>query len=369
MSILRRWHYNPDPHNSLSLAIAAWAARRAAPPEFRERSSIFEARAVRILRDEINYGTFEPSDMFASNFLGWLSYTTCSRESTASVHFTGSLALLRLFLDPPAARFRIVETSVSTFLNLFGPFIIDCANAWTVRNGETPIRNTSFSQRSNNFNELLRVDDAGLWCSGILEAANSTLGNVLEVLLVRICEVAKGEEEGDFARDGVQAAIQYVREELADVDLRDALRTIHASFHEIPLNHTTVERQMVTRLFHRLRSSLFVLALLENQSIQVGIKTPKARFLSKVIIQFCYSHAIRRGGPIEDYYLISWHNFSHLLLGGLGLSNEYQYCTYFGDEANRSAELGYSRACFHWEGGKCEEFTGILGNRGSGTSS
>ena len=43
------------------------------------------------------------------------------------------------------------------------------------------------------------------------------------------------------------------------------------------------------------------------------------RHLAKILISY---QSIRRGGPIEDYYLISWYNFSHLLLEGMALSQE-----------------------------------------------
>lgn len=58
---------------------------------------------------------------------------------------------------------------------------------------------------------------------------------------------------------------------------------------------------------------------LEQDSIQFGVTTPEARYLANVLVSCCRSQAIRRGGPIEDYYLISWHNYSHLMLGGMTL--------------------------------------------------
>src|SRR5947207_9313504 len=67
---------------------------------------------------------------------------------------------------------------VSDLVLMLGPFIMDCANAWTTRNGVVPQRCPKFDQRVKYFDMLHSVDNSGMWYSGILEAANSTLGNV-----------------------------------------------------------------------------------------------------------------------------------------------------------------------------------------------
>ena len=94
-------------------------------------------------------------------------------------------------------------------------------------------------------------------------------------------------------------------------------------------DHTTVEGQLITRIFHRLRCVLLCLSILESPTVQFGVMTQKAQYLGKIVISFCQKQAIGRGGPIEHYYLISWHNFTHLLLGGLALAiDDYSECKY-----------------------------------------
>ena len=84
---------------------------------------------------------------------------------------------------------------------------------------------------------------------------------------------------------------------------------------------------MITRVFHRLRCVLLLLSVFEAPSIQLGVLTQKSQYLGKIVLSFCRKQAIRRGGPIEDYYLVSWHNFTHLLLGGMALDvEEYPEC-------------------------------------------
>ena len=82
-------------------------------------------------------------------------------------------------------------------------------------------------------------------------------------MLTCICEVGKGdegkgEEEGDPARHGVDTILQYVRAELGDTDLQKALKAIYSSFQGSQTDHTTVERQSITRLFHGLRCVLLL---------------------------------------------------------------------------------------------------------------
>src|SRR5208282_2168306 len=137
-------------------------------------------------------------------------------------------------------------------------------------NGAVPQRRTTFEQRVKYFDQLR--SDSGVWHSGILEAANSTLGNVLEVLLSCVCQVARKEMEQDFAaRNTVNDVLQYVRAELGDVDLHSALQAISHSFQGEQTDHRTVEGQLITRLFHRVRCVLLLLTILEDeQSIQNG---------------------------------------------------------------------------------------------------
>jgi len=257
-------------------------------------------------------------EVFAANLLGWVAYSTCSYGADAYVHFSGSLAMLTFLMDPK----QLNQQSLSSDLATFGPFIMDCANAWTTRNGGIPQRLTSFGQRVKYFDQLFGSDNPGIWHCGTLEAANATLGNLMEITLRVVSEFARNEEEESASRSRADEVVQYVRAELGDADLHAGLMTIYRSFQGELTNHATVEGQLITRVFHRLRCVLLLLAILEQPSIQVGVSTAKAQYLGKVVISFCRKQAIRRNGPIEDYYLISWHNFSHLLLGGMCLTME-----------------------------------------------
>jgi hypothetical protein len=254
-------------------------------------------------------------DIFAANLLGWIAYSTCSKEIDASVHFKGSMAVLSFILKPVRSRIR----PISEILKTFGPFVLDCANAWATRHGIIPHRCTKFERRVKYFDELRRFENSGMWYTGILEAANATLGNLLEVSLSCVCQLAKREKELDFNRDNVDAVLQYVRAEIGDIDLHHALVAIDQSFQGEQTNHTTVEGQLITRLFHRARCVLLLITILEQDSIQNGVTASEVRYLARILVSCCWSHLIQRDGTIEDYYLISWHNFSHLLLGGMAL--------------------------------------------------
>jgi hypothetical protein len=300
---------------ALRYAVLAWQSRRLNAREFVEKAvGSFMARACRYLDWAFQY-TGEPSlAAFTTLLLGWLAYSTCAQEVAPPKHFTGSLNFLTACVDEAQA----LNKSLSESLTTYGPFIIDCANAWESRHGRIPVRLTQFSQRVNYFNEL-HDDNPDEWHLGILEAANSTLGNLMEVALTWVYNIALREVEFNFSRDNVPDVLQYIRSELGDVDLHASLKTLNASFQGAQTNHSTVEGQLITRIFHRLRCILLLLTLLESESIGLGTITPKAKFIATSTIRYCRSQAIRRDGPIEDYYLISWHNFSHLLLGGIAL--------------------------------------------------
>jgi hypothetical protein len=144
----------------------------------------------------------------------------------------------------------------------------------------------------------------------------------MEISLRIIHEAARSEANEVFARNGVEEALEYIRAELGDFELQDGLRTIYRSFQGSQTNHSTIEGQLITRIFHRLRCVLLLLTILEGPDIQFGVSSLKAQYLGRTILSFCRIQSIPRGGTNEDYYLVSWHNFTHLLLGGLALANE-----------------------------------------------
>jgi hypothetical protein len=308
-----------QPTYVLIFTVLAWSARQTTPSEYRKQSSIYRAKAVRKLNIHLGSTavTLECGFAFASNLLGWVAYSTCSEEVEAHVHFRGSLAILGCLIDTATNRGPL-EAQLITF----GPFIIDCANAWAVRHGIVPQRSTTFAQRVNYFDALSSTTNSNAWYSGTLEAANSTLGNLFEVALTSVYRLARQESEFDYTRPAINDVLHYVRAELGDPDLHKALQTLYQNFQGQSTNHTTVDGQLITRLFHRLRCVLLLLTILEAPSIHEGVTCAKSNFLARKIISFCHNQAIRRGGPIEDYYLISWHNFSHLVLGGMALSRQ-----------------------------------------------
>jgi hypothetical protein len=297
----------------LGFAILAWSVRRAEPCLFRQKLSIYMFDAIRSLNRCMEYHNYYHQMVLASNLLGWLAYTTCSDLTQAHEHFKGSIALLNFFIEenwvPELRR-----------ISVLGPFVLDCANAWAMRHGGIPQRRTSFAQRIKYFDEFSLPDHGGAWHSSSLEAANSTLGNLLEVALSFTKKLAESESHEDLSRANVADILQYMMSELGDPDLHRTLQTLRDHFQGANTNHTIVEGQLITRIFHRLRCVLLLLAVLEAPTIDQGVTSPKARFIGTKVISICRIQTIRRGGLIEDYYLMSWHNFTHLLLGGMTLS-------------------------------------------------
>ena len=53
----------------------------------------------------------------------------------------------------------------------------------------------------------------------------------------------------------------------------------------------------------------------------MGIDSPDTVRMAKTIISQLKRQSTLNGAPIIDYYMISWHNYSHLLLGGIALYN------------------------------------------------
>lgn len=301
---------------TLTYVIRTWLVRKLPPEDYRIRFPLLLLTSVSSLADMVVQGPNEP-EVFAANLLGWLAYSSGSHETDSHLHFNGSLGLLLHVLES--------QDSMSNDLATCGPFVIDCANAWATRNGGIPNRCTTFAQRVNYFEDLFRVNPtSNIWYSGILEAANATLGNLMEISLRTVLDLARQEEDGPSSRLGLAVAEQYVRAELGDPDLQAGLQAIFRSFQGLGTGHSTVEGQMITRVFHRLRCVLLLFAVLEAPSIQLGVMTQKAQYLGRIVISFCRKQAIRRSGPIEDYYLSSWHNFTHLLLGGIALRDDEQ---------------------------------------------
>ena len=145
---------------------------------------------------------------------------------------------------------------VSHMLTVFGPFILDCLNAWEIRNRVLPLRCTDFSQRVQYFTFLRQMILGPASLAGVYEAVNSTLGNLLEIGLscfacVAVMEMAHQERQSSV----VSAVLQYIiPAELADPNLLQALtfiqhdrRTCHTSE-----RYKTIQGQLSTRFFHSL---------------------------------------------------------------------------------------------------------------------
>jgi hypothetical protein len=320
-------HYAVESLNRVWVLLAC-SARRLPNPAHADDISEYIARTVRGLGWKVSFRRIQPHDSLVANTLAWVVYSTCTHETEAHIHFNGSMGILTYCMSEDCGY-------QSEILATFGPFIIDCVNAWTTRHGGIPQRCTTFKQRVNYFHELFLVDPAGTWYSSVLEAVNAILGNLMEISLRTIYEAARSEAEEIYVRNGVEEALEYIRAELGDFELQDDLRTIYRSFQGSQTNHTTVEGQLITRIFHRLRYILLLSTILESPGIQFGISSLKVQYLGRTILSFCRIQSIPRDGSTEDYYLM-WYNFTHLLLGGMTLTNdEHPDCKTLVSLANR----------------------------------
>jgi hypothetical protein len=306
--------------NPLTAVTSALKARCLETKDFRKVAYFYADLAGNLLRKDlvaraVYYTPAYHNDVISSNLLAWLCYSGFgTEEGDTSYYFRLAYSLSRA----PRYLFESTDYILTSY------FTCDCANAWLTRNGEIPPRLTTFDQRVQYFDSfipslLARV--AGEPFPNLLEAANSTLGNLMEVALGWACRFSKSEFAGGVDGVKLDQVLLYIRSELGDRDLHAALQTLYQSFQGPNTNHTTVEGQLITRLFHRLRSVLFLHAVLSARSITEGFQHPDVAVIAKKIVFFCHKQVIRRGGPIEDYFLLSWHNFSYLLLGGTGLRN------------------------------------------------
>ena len=247
----------------------AWITRRLPPEVHTLRFPYYPHRSIKELSWAIRRPVrgFGQSEVLASNLLAWLSYSGCN-ETDAHLHFAGSLGILLYLLelqDPSSRRGKGPTGDLTTY----GPFIIDCANAWATRNGGTPTRSTTFAQRVDYFDNLFQVTSTeNIWYSGILEAGNATLGNLMEISLRTVLDLVRLEAQGRNTRFGLEATEHYIRAELGDPDLQAGLQAIFRTFQGLGTDHTTVEGQLITRIFHRLRCVLLCLSILESPAVQ-----------------------------------------------------------------------------------------------------
>ena len=103
------------------------------------------------------------------------------------------------------------------------------------------------------------------------------------------------------------------------IEAGNELRSSMANMYK---NHSIVEGQLITRLFHRLLCVLLLHTMLSADSIHIGALLPNAIFLAKKVVAFCRMQVIRPDGEIEDYYLQSWHSFSYIMLGCMALPKD-----------------------------------------------
>jgi hypothetical protein len=308
------------PCEALINAVLAWACRQFGAEFFGRHGLGYIAKARRALHTTLTQPeVLKDGDLFAGNILSWVGYSTTSKdsESTVRTHMDGSLAIL----DHIWNLSRNGGPHLSDSIVLFGPFIIDCASIWSTRYGSFPSRHTSFQQRVKYFDHLrLLTDKLGIH-SAVREAINSTLGNLLELLLSGISKVARYENAGDMSNQSVRnSVILYVEAELGDPALLRALISTKREFLKNK-NLKSVDEQWILRSFHRLRCILLLLSIFRAPTISEGVDSVNTAKVAKDLISHLRAQSIPRWAPIQDYYLISWHNYSHLLLGGMALSN------------------------------------------------
>jgi len=342
-SVLIPWINTIDghPHIARTAATQALRAIQGSPSDCRENLEFFFNLAAgtldRCLNGICTFAMFasrhsdeyrRASDsIIASTLLAWIAYSADIAESSASSYFMTAYA--QVFRTTANANANGIDLSSSSAelgqresaYCLYSSFALDCANAWLIRNGMYPPRTTTFAQRKLYFTHFEDLNSA-TWHPATLEAANTTLGNLFEVCLTAALQFAKNELNLNFSREGADNVLQYIRAELGDADLHRALKDLYRSHQGTNTNHTTVVGQLTTRLFHRLRCVLLLHEILSQDSIYTGAQTPEAINVATKIVGFCGKQVIRRGGPIEDYYLQSWHNFSYLMLGGMGLPDD-----------------------------------------------
>jgi len=326
-----------DVETARTAAALALRAMHRSPFEFREDLELFFKLAAASLDRCLNRnftiwdGTFlatwtATDSVIASNLLAWVTYSANVAESNTSYYFSLSYAQVRLppwdLTRKPSSQRLVYETNDErTRYNLYALFALDCANAWLIRNRTCPPRTTTFTQREHYFTHFEKLTSRE-WHSGTLEAANATLGNLFEVSLTAVLRFAKKESNLNFSRKGADKILQYIRSELGDADLNRALKELYRSHQGKNTDHTTVVGQWLTRIFHRLRCVLLLHAILSQESVYIGAQAPDAINIATKIVCFCGRQVIRRGGPIEDYFLQSWHNFSYLMLGAMGLPDD-----------------------------------------------
>jgi hypothetical protein len=61
--------------------------------------SDYVAETVRILSHAIENASVRGEDVFAANLLAWVTYSSCSQETEAHIHFKGGLAMLMYLTD------------------------------------------------------------------------------------------------------------------------------------------------------------------------------------------------------------------------------------------------------------------------------
>jgi len=319
-------------HTARTAATLALRAIQGSPSDCRDNLEFFFKLAALSLDRCLNVALDDPfgyqivsNSIIASTLLAWVTYSSnISEFSTSSyfmmsyaqaVHAAAAVDTIDRFRSPP------IPKNVRTECFLHASVALDCANAWLIRNGMYPPRTTTFAQRKLYFTHFEDLNSA-TWHPATLEAANTTLGNLFEVCLTAALQFAKNELNLNLSREGADNVLQYIRAELGDADLHRALKDLYRSHQGTNTNHTTVVGQLTTRLFHRLRCVLLLHEILSQDSIYTGAQTPDAINIATKIVCFCGKQVIRRGGPIEDYYLQSWHNFSYLMLGGMGLPDD-----------------------------------------------
>ena len=120
---INAYHVLRPSSSSLIYAVLAWSARVMMPSMYLEQLPRFAAGAVDNLNICVTREIINADCVYASNLIAWVAYSSCLDEVDPRVNFQHSLGFLKILLER--------RKPLTSALEVFGPFIIDCANAWT----------------------------------------------------------------------------------------------------------------------------------------------------------------------------------------------------------------------------------------------
>jgi hypothetical protein len=294
--------YGEDiPHRPLRHAVLAFAASLLPQSDFRVQSEHHLNEATSALRLRVcSPEHLDETDFFAAGMLMWISWIK-ARTEDAGKHMGGVMPLLQRL----STNLRRQGRSPSDMLIIYAPLVYGEARFY----GGLPLdsmvppeliqRRTTFSQRVKYQDELIKCGSSGvLWLSAEFQGLIDALWDLKWLL---ISYLLNSLSEADSRPNGLSTAMEYVRTEYDDPDLRKAVTKLENG--EEGTQNSSEADEVLQYIRLKKRTIDLLIDILSAGTPLEGLLSYEAHVIAQDHVELGQSSRLARDGVAHEFYI------------------------------------------------------------------